>query len=222
MAPAGARGYGDELVSPWLLIVIAGVALLLVAEARDTIELKALSKLSASTGFLGLAYQAGAFETSYGRFVFAALVLSWIGDACLLSKREPVFLAGIGAFLLGHVGFTAAFVVRGVAWGWVFTALVPIAVLAFYIERWVGSHAEDSFKLPIKAYVIVISLMACLSYGCFGAGHTYLIPLGATMFFLSDISVARDRFVAEGFDNRLWGLPMYYGAQVVLAWSVGA
>lgn len=209
-------------MSVWLLIVIVGVALLLVAEARDTIELKALSKLSASTGFLGIAYQSGAFETAYGRFIFAGLVLSWIGDACLLSKQKPVFLAGIGAFLLGHVGYTAAFVVRGVAWSWVSMALVPIAILAFLIERWIGSHAEDGFKVPIKAYVVVISLMACLSFGCFGAGHTWLIPLGATMFFLSDISVARDRFVSEGFDNRLWGLPLYYGAQVVLAWSVGA
>ena len=29
--------------------------------------------------------------------------------------------------------------------------------------------------------------------------------------------MARDRFVAPGFDNRLWGLPLYYGAQIWFA-----
>ena len=33
---------------------------------------------------------------------------------------------------------------------------------------------------------------------------------------------ARDRFVAEEFANRVWGLPLYYAAQVALAWSVHA
>jgi len=31
--------------------------------------------------------------------------------------------------------------------------------------------------------------------------------------------VARDRFVAQGFINRAWGLPMYYGGQLLLAYS---
>jgi hypothetical protein len=33
--------------------------------------------------------------------------------------------------------------------------------------------------------------------------------------------VARQRFVSEGFGNRLLGLPLYYAGQFLLAWSVG-
>ena len=47
-----------------------------------------------------------------------------------------------------------------------------------------------------------------------------MLLLGAVLFLLSDLSVARDRFVAPGFVNRLWGLPFYYGGQVLLAASV--
>jgi hypothetical protein len=42
------------------------------------------------------------------------------------------------------------------------------------------------------------------------------IPLA---FYLSDLAVARDRFVARAFVNRLWGLPLYYAAQILFAVS---
>jgi hypothetical protein len=48
----------------------------------------------------------------------------------------------------------------------------------------------------------------------------WVILLGAVMFYFSDVSVARDRFVAPGFINGLWGLPLYYGGQLFLAYSV--
>ena len=43
----------------------------------------------------------------------------------------------------------------------------------------------------------------------------------AVAFYLSDVSVARDRFVAPGFGNRIWGLPLYYAAQLLFALSTG-
>jgi hypothetical protein len=46
------------------------------------------------------------------------------------------------------------------------------------------------------------------------------VLLGAVMFYASDLSVARDRFVKRGFLNRVWGLPLYYAAQLVLASTV--
>jgi hypothetical protein len=32
--------------------------------------------------------------------------------------------------------------------------------------------------------------------------------------------VARDRFVAPGFVNRAWGLPLYFGAQLLFAFAI--
>ncbi|HAN30227.1 MAG TPA: hypothetical protein DCQ06_01395 [Myxococcales bacterium] len=48
------------------------------------------------------------------------------------------------------------------------------------------------------------------------AGQIWLL-LAALLFWLSDISVAIDRFAAGGYINRLWGLGFYYAAQFILA-----
>jgi hypothetical protein len=40
------------------------------------------------------------------------------------------------------------------------------------------------------------------------------------MFYVSDLAVARQRFVAQSWTNKLWGLPLYFGAQLVLAATV--
>jgi hypothetical protein len=43
------------------------------------------------------------------------------------------------------------------------------------------------------------------------------VVVGALAFTASDVSVARDRFVQPAFHNRAWGLPLYFGAQLLLA-----
>jgi hypothetical protein len=45
---------------------------------------------------------------------------------------------------------------------------------------------------------------------------------GAASFYISDLFVARDRFLKMEFKNRLLGLPLYYFGQFLLAFSVGA
>jgi hypothetical protein len=40
------------------------------------------------------------------------------------------------------------------------------------------------------------------------------------MFFVSDLAVARERFIEHTFLNKTWGLPLYYGGQLLLATSV--
>ena len=48
-----------------------------------------------------------------------------------------------------------------------------------------------------------------------------LVPVvGAVCFMASDVAVARDRFVVRSVANRLWGLPLYYFAQLLMAWTV--
>jgi uncharacterized membrane protein YhhN len=68
----------------------------------------------------------------------------------------------------------------------------------------------------VIAYIAVISTMLAAAAGT----RVPLIAVGALAFYFSDLSVARDRFVAPGFINRAWGLPLYYGAQLLLGWSV--
>jgi uncharacterized membrane protein YhhN len=75
-------------------------------------------------------------------------------------------------------------------------------------------------RVPVHAYIAVITVMLALAVGTAAAGSPTLILVGALAFYLSDLSVANDRFVRPGFLNRLWGLPLYYAAQLCLAASV--
>ncbi len=75
---------------------------------------------------------------------------------------------------------------------------------------------------PVVAYILVISAMIVCASATISSDASRLIPAGALAFYISDLSVARDRFVEAGFVNRVWGLPLYYLGQVLLAWSVSA
>lgn len=202
-------------------VTLAALAGLLVAEKKEHQGAIWVLKPLTSTGFLAAAWLAGAMESSYGQAVFAALVLSWWGDVLLIPRDRPkVFLMGVGAFLLGHVAFAGAFLIRGVAWAPVAGTMVALAVIAAVVLRWLWPHVEAAMKGPVVAYVVVISTMVALAVGTFLHAGKPLILVGALMFYLSDLSVARDRFVQRGFINRVWGLPAYFISQLIFGATV--
>lgn len=206
---------------PFVTLTGIAVSALLVAESRGSRAGVWIAKPLASLGFIGAGLAAGALDSEYGRWVLAALVLSLGGDVLLIPRDAPrIFRAGVLSFLLGHVAFTVAFAVHGLdlpvllpAAAW---SLIPIYIVA----RWLGPHVTADLRGAVYAYIIVISVMAVCAVGAAAASGDRWIPLGAAMFYVSDLSVARDRFVAPTFANRAWGLPLYFGAQLVLASTV--
>ena len=138
----------------------------------------------------------------------------------MLSARKPIFLIGLFSFLGGHLAFGAAFLMRGVDWTWTVASLGALGLFALLLDRALAPRVDANFKFPVRIYIAVITLMASLAFGSWGAGHHWCVPLGAIAFLLSDVTVALDRFVEARFVNRLVGLPLYYGAQALLAWSV--
>lgn len=195
-----------------LAIVCAGLAGHLWAEATARPRARAALKVAASCGFVALG--ALSAQGRYGALVVAGLGLSAVGDALLLSTAERAFLAGVGAFLLAHLAYAAAFA-PGVRISPVAAAVLAVAGSAVLAWLW---QRLGTMRLPVLVYTAVISLM--LLYGL-GTARP-LVPWGAALFYLSDLSVARDRFVSPGLANRMIGLPMYYAAQVLLALSTGS
>ena len=207
-------------MEPFVLVTLAGLAALLLSEWRGLRAGVWIAKLVASTGFLGAAYAAGAMSSPYGRFVFAGLALSWLGDLLLIPKQKAAFLGGLVAFLLGHVAYATAFIVRGVSIGALVVAAVLLAVPLVASLRWLGPYVTGTMRIPVRAYVAVISIMVMCAAGTLWEHGDPVILLGAAAFYVSDLAVARDHFVVRGFTNKLWGLPLYYGAQLLLAWTV--
>jgi uncharacterized membrane protein YhhN len=205
----------------WAALVTGfGLAGLLAAE-RTRSSGRFLAKPLASAGFIAVAVAAGALDTGFGRWMVAALVLSALGDVFLLGSSEATFLGGLGSFLTAHLVYGIAFLVRGVAAPGLL-AIVPFAIFAWQVLRWLRPHLSDRMRGPVVAYAVVISIMGVLAAGTAADVWDWRIPTGAIMFVISDLAVARDNFVAPGFSNRLWGLPLYYGGQLLLAWAAGS
>ncbi|MCC6641994.1 MAG: lysoplasmalogenase [Deltaproteobacteria bacterium] len=206
---------------PFVLLTLVALAALLLSRWRGSQPGAWIAKPLASAGFVAAALAAGATQTPYGRLVLAALVLSWLGDVLLIPKQvKTAFLAGLLAFLLGHVAFAAAFVVRGVSLPALAVAFALVSIPLALALRWLAPHVEGPMKLPVRAYVLVISVMvACAGATVWEVGNPVVLA-GALAFYASDLAVARARFVAHGFANELWGLPLYYGAQLLLASTV--
>ena len=203
-------------------VVLTGLAVvgLLLAEWRGSQAGKWVAKPAASCGFLAVAWLAGAFEHSYGRGLMLGLVLCAVGDVLLIPPGTGrAFLLGIASFALGHAAYAWAFVARGVhviASSIAFAGMLAVVVL---VLRWLGPRLPSDMRLPLRFYMAVIALMVAAAVGVSVRSGDSAIAVGAIAFALSDLSVARDRFVRAQLVNVLWGLPLYYFAQLLLAFT---
>ena len=194
---------------------------LLGVERRSLTKVRWFVKPLASIAFLLVALVSGGLGSIYGGCIATGLFLSLLGDVFLIPRGARAwFLAGLAAFLLAHVAYCVAFLAGGVSWGTVGAVLGPLLFLAWMIGKWLLPAVSDSMRGPVGAYIVVISLMGLLAAGHGGQGGSLLVLGAAVLFFLSDISVAIDRFKEGGFGNRLWGLPAYYVAQLLFAWTL--
>lgn len=181
-------------------------------------EASAGLKMIAATAYLAFAWQLGATQTAYGRWILAGLMASWIGDLLLISEHSPrIFGAGLLAFLAAHVLYTLAFLGQRPA------ALVgaPIAVvmLAFstvVLRRLSAAGLAGRMRDAVIVYLAAISAMVALAV----AMRSPLVAAGAVTFAASDLFVARHRFVTRSPWNRRLGLPLYFAAQLMLAASI--
>jgi uncharacterized membrane protein YhhN len=203
-------------MSSAMLVTTLAVAALLVGEARGPRWLPWVSKPVASLGFVLAAFDAAPADLA-GWVLVAGLAACLVGDVCLLSRAPRWFLAGLGSFFAGHVLYAIAFGMRGVDVVVAATAAATLAVPAIVVWRWLKPHVEVAMRGAVVAYVVAITVMVAFAVGGAGPRSEWIALAGAFGFYLSDLSVARDVFVQRALVNRLWGLPLYYGAQLCLA-----
>ena len=198
----------------------AGCAVLVAALLLEQAAIAAAAKLVASSAFVLMAISAGALASRFGVLILAGLVLSWFGDAFLIGTAQHWFLLGLVSFLLAHIAYATAFLAAGIDRHWTLAAAVPVAVIAGGVLLWLQPYLPPELVWPVRLYTAVISLMVITAFGTLGAGATPLIVSGACLFYLSDLSVAALRFTEPAFPTFVFGLPLYYAAQICLAFSV--
>ncbi len=203
----------------------ASVVALIGAEWRADRRARRWAKLSAAAGFLMVALAAGATSSEFGRRILVGLGFGAAGDVALLGHGARALAAGMGLFACGHIAYLGACAVLVAPGEWMTAwAIAPVA-LALMVLRWLWPHL-GRFKLPVICYMALFSATltaawAPLLHGA-PARPALLLAAGATAFFFSDLAVARQRFVQASPWNKTWGLPLYFGGQLLIAWSAAA
>ena len=205
-------------------ICLFGCTLNLVFEDKGLHQLSVKAKLLASLAFVGFAWEQGAWQNTYGQWIFVGLSLSLVGDVLLAFKnKRHCFLLGMGAFLFAHLVFAGAFLQSGFNIAQLpLLRLVIFAVLTLLIVTglWLRPHLPRPYNSAVPAYLVAIGLMLVSAWGNQMDQAWVWIVSGATLFAVSDLFVARQRFVKPQRYNRIIGLPTYYVAQLLLAYSV--
>jgi uncharacterized membrane protein YhhN len=161
----------------------------------------------------------------YFYLLLLGLIFCLGGDVFLALPQDRMFLMGLVSFLLGHVLYVVCFFYVADVGHWTGIGCLVGLLVSGPVFLWLRPHL-GSMLIPVIAYVIVITVMIVGAWTVLGdtnlsfAGRL-LVFIGAVSFYLSDLFVARDRFLKSEFTNRLIGLPMYYIGQFLLAFSVG-
>lgn len=206
-----------------LAVLIVGLALTLYADYRQNKALEFISKPAAALAFIAAGYFWGGADSSYGRWILAGLVFGALGDVLLIPKSTGrVFLGGMLSFALGHLFYVIGFATLAQSNTGLGLSAVGMTIFSVVILKWLIPHVPAEFKRPVIAYIVIIGLMVVTAVGATTAGGSMLLAVGAIGFACSDIAVARHRFVQPQFSNRLWGLPLYFASQFIIASTVAS
>jgi uncharacterized membrane protein YhhN len=105
---------------------------------------------------------------------------------------------------------------------WPLVILAPLALAGGGALTWLWLHLGRR-RIPVVAYIVAITAMVWGGMSVSWAGALpWTAAAGAILFYLSDLAVARHRFVRPSFVNRAIGLPAYYVGQLLLALTIGA
>lgn len=214
----------DQL--PWatvagpVLLFLVSVTGLVLSDLRESRGGRYLFKPLAAAAFLWLALALDATGSTYGQWMLAALVFCMLGDIFLMPDNQVSFLAGLTAFLCGHLLFGVAFTVVGESSSGAAVSAVPAVILMVFVGRWLAPHVPRAMKVPVALYVLVITGMLICAGLTLGHPAAPWIIVGAWAFAASDLAVARRQFIDPSRMNALWGTPLYFSAQMILAASI--
>jgi uncharacterized membrane protein YhhN len=142
------------------------------------------------------------------------LILAWAG----VHRSHPAFIAGLVAFLVGHVAYAVAW------WPQVrfrparVPHLLVVATFAAAMLAYLWPRLPDPMHLPIVAYVVGISTNAALA-GLRRAPRL-TVPFGMLAFLASDAFIAQNVFVAPFPGAAFFILSTYFLAQGLIAGGV--
>ncbi|MCU1428187.1 MAG: putative rane protein [Actinomycetia bacterium] len=180
----------------WIaLVVAAGFAVAdWIANARDDRALEYVAKPATLVALVAVAVALDPADSTLRAWFVAALVFSLAGDVLLMLPKEQ-FVAGLAAFLVGHVCYVVGFWVdppSGRAFAVAaLVVVVCVSPVAVRVLRALRGSEDAALAPPVTAYIGVISVMVASAL----ASGNPVAGAGATLFAVSDSMIAWSRFV---------------------------
>ena len=152
-----------------------------------------------------------------------AIIASWTGDVFLMFQEYNglFFIAGLGAFLMAHLGYTAIFLTQKGAK----KNLIQFVLLANYalIMGYLILPKAGELKIPVIGYIIAISAMAYTAQirkGSVSKASYITGIVGARLFLASDSLLALSMFL-DHFPKLDFLVMLSYGlAQACIVYSL--
>lgn len=201
-----------------LWALVAGFAVLdWYAVWRGSRGLERLAKPLTMVALVAVALSMGAADTASGRWLLAGLVLGLLGDVALLGADERRFMAGLSAFLFGHLAYVAAFLPVGpqslvAALPGVVLVVALVALVGRPVLRAAAAQGGPVLGGAVAAYVLVIGAMVVTAWG---TGQP-LVAAGASVFMVSDAVLAHARFVRPWRRASVLVMTTYHLGQVLI------
>ncbi len=216
-------------MSIWLILAFLFAALEAAAVYKSLRRLEMIAKpavmvflflwLYVSTGLQGDPFWFG-----------VGILFSFVGDVVLMPAREDLFLFGLIAFLFAHISYITGFQPDLAAINtWSFVVLMLIAVNASrLVWRMIGAMRINHQKrliVPVVIYGAVISFMLYAALSTFydplwKTNSALLVSSGAFLFWISDLTLAWNKFVSPIKNGRVFNMALYHLGQISLVAGV--
>jgi uncharacterized membrane protein YhhN len=195
-----------------VLLTVIIIAVDWWAVGTDRVRVEEIAKPLVMVGLIVVSLSVDSPPPGVRPWLVAALVAALLGDVFLLPRLNR-FVAGLAAFLVGHLLYVVALTQLG---------LQPEAVLVGFIvggvvfgtvgRRVIVAVRGSSLLGPVVAYNLVIAAMLVTAIG---TGEP-LVGAGALAFAASDAVIGLDRFVLAGPSHRVLIMVLYHLGQVGL------
>jgi uncharacterized membrane protein YhhN len=208
----------------WILLAITLACALAnwvaVSTDPERTRLVYVAKPATMVALIGVALTLDPFDGAVRSWFVAALVLCLAGDVFLMLPKD-LFVAGLGAFLLGHLCYVAGLVIAHRSWAATALGVVVVAAsLAGIAPRIIGSvrRTDGALVGPVVAYITVISAMVVSAWGSWRAWAI----AGALAFYASDATLAWNRFVKPVRHGHVAVMVTYHLGQIGLVLALAA
>lgn len=200
-------------------LAVAAVAALVdwwaVAQRRGGVE--RLAKPVTMAALVGVSATLGHPDGDVRAWLVAGALFGLLGDVALLGSSETAFMAGLGAFAVGHLAYAGAAVGVGFHVGRALPGLgFMILLLGFrFLTRifpGAARHGGAVLGAAVGVYAVVISTMVVTAWGT----GSLVAALGAMSFAVSDWVLGHERFVGPLPGGRLSVMVPYHVGQALL------